>query len=126
MPIDVFTGLTSTAPGERNLVKSITRFPSRQNRFRDAYEPLSDADKRAINNYVNNLDNEIEQIIAEHTSEARMQHAASLMPAIDATLGSADSSLDEIDAISGKTSNCLNGIGLHGACGNDSDNNLFR
>ncbi len=38
MPIDVFTGLTSTALGERDLVKSITRFPSRQNRFRDAYE----------------------------------------------------------------------------------------
>ncbi len=72
MPIDVFTGLTSTALGERDLVKSITRFPSRQNRFRDAYEPLSDADKRAINNYVNNLDNEIEQIIAEHSEQSQI------------------------------------------------------
>lgn len=40
-----------------------------------------------------------DDVLGERRSDSRMQHAAALLPAIDATLGSAGLSLDEIDAV---------------------------
>lgn len=72
MPVDVFVRLNESKPGERDLVKNVTRFPSRQNRFRDAFRSLTDAEKSAVGSFINDSDGEIEQIMVGHSVQGEI------------------------------------------------------
>ena len=62
-PIDVFVRLASAKPGERVLVRDITRFPSRQNRFREAYRQLVESERDILTRIVNEDAGDVEQAI---------------------------------------------------------------
>ena len=78
-PIDVFVRLAETKPGERDLFRGVTRFPSRQNRFRDAFERLEPGDQALIAGIVNDDTRDIEDAIRPLSEQRQVQIIETLL-----------------------------------------------
>ena len=72
-PIDVFVRLAETKPGERDLIRRVTRFPSRQNRFRESFEGLDQNERDLLSRIVTEQTHDVEAAIRPLSEQSQVR-----------------------------------------------------